>query len=587
MSSLTCLCGSTRLSFGGGWVDTDFDCPLGGMEDGDDDGIFDMDEASPLDCDSDDDGLSDPEEVSLGTDPNVPDTDNDTVPDGPEVHGWTVSIGRVGSDGSTVLHEYTFTSDPLTPLSDDTVTIVKGGSGTRPGDDLDLDHISDSLEREMLAPLSDKDPEDFTEEDNETRAQYNPFIRENIPPKAEGIRVDAVAVWDTYWVGFVPVPYVSACYAVVSATVSDPAGISFVRFKVLDSGSYRTWTFSGGTTSAVLSANLDIDYLSDYQLDFKVEIKTMDTNGNVMTAKQTISSAWFGLLKDVWNAIVEFFKTVKEKALEVLDALVDWVVEKVKGMLDVVLGPVKSAIGDFISGVDMFLTLLEGSTSSSSLKGFYRFGRTDRVTVCQNDGEDEDVDAVVEEFVEFLFHSGLFQAITVLGVTLTVISAFITVSSMGLGAEIGIVLSFIVPYIITTLIGKMEGDTPQEPTQSDTATGLLSQLIDITKISAEILGVLTTIYEIFKTFIERKSREYIEIFSFIIAIIGALISLHYSDSACGVTLGLFLALFGWVLAIINVSPTDGKTTLWWVEEVTGGIDTGISLAYFNKYFYGW
>gem|GEM_PF-2351177 len=557
------------------------------MEDGDDDGIFDMDEASPLDCDSDDDGLSDPEEVSLGTDPNVPDTDNDTVPDGPEVHGWTVSIGRVGSDGSTVLHEYTFTSDPLTPLSDDTVTIVKGGSGTRPGDDLDLDHISDSLEREMLAPLSDKDPEDFTEEDNETRAQYNPFIRENIPPKAEGIRVDAVAVWDTYWVGFVPVPYVSACYAVVSATVSDPAGISFVRFKVLDSGSYRTWTFSGGTTSAVLSANLDIDYLSDYQLDFKVEIKTMDTNGNVMTAKQTISSAWFGLLKDVWNAIVEFFKTVKEKALEVLDALVDWVVEKVKGMLDVVLGPVKSAIGDFISGVDMFLTLLEGSTSSSSLKGFYRFGRTDRVTVCQNDGEDEDVDAVVEEFVEFLFHSGLFQAITVLGVTLTVISAFITVSSMGLGAEIGIVLSFIVPYIITTLIGKMEGDTPQEPTQSDTATGLLSQLIDITKISAEILGVLTTIYEIFKTFIERKSREYIEIFSFIIAIIGALISLHYSDSACGVTLGLFLALFGWVLAIINVSPTDGKTTLWWVEEVTGGIDTGISLAYFNKYFYGW
>lgn len=45
--------------------------------------------ATWLDADDDDDGLTNREEIEWGTDPNVKDSDGDTIWDGAEVHGWT------------------------------------------------------------------------------------------------------------------------------------------------------------------------------------------------------------------------------------------------------------------------------------------------------------------------------------------------------------------------------------------------------------------------------------------------------------------------------------------------------------------
>ena len=61
----------------------------------------------------------------------------------------------------------------------------------------------------------------FYNADNEIRAQYNPFVKENVPPKVYDISVEKHATWGVRWVLFAPIPYVSACYATITITVKD------------------------------------------------------------------------------------------------------------------------------------------------------------------------------------------------------------------------------------------------------------------------------------------------------------------------------------------------------------------------------
>ena len=99
--------------------------------DTDGDGLRDDEEvgfgSDPRKADTDDDGLDDAEEIGLGTDPAQPDTDDDGLPDGWETENRLDPLSAVGDDGRDGdpdrdglpnLGEYAHGSDPQDPDTD-------------------------------------------------------------------------------------------------------------------------------------------------------------------------------------------------------------------------------------------------------------------------------------------------------------------------------------------------------------------------------------------------------------------------------------------------------------------------------------
>lgn len=128
---------------------------------------FQTQTALAVGLDSDGDGLTDQEEISLGTNPNNPDTDADRLQDGEEVRQYRTdpknsdSDGEGLPDGEEVLGRRT---DPLHPDTDrdrlnDFVEVQRGTDPLRP--DTDNDRLLDSQETppcpNPLNPDSDGD----------------------------------------------------------------------------------------------------------------------------------------------------------------------------------------------------------------------------------------------------------------------------------------------------------------------------------------------------------------------------------------------------------------------------------------------
>jgi len=85
--------------------------------------------------DNDYDGLSNDEEAALGTDPNNPDTDGDSLTDGEEVNGFlfTTVVSRSNGGGGTVGHPDTGSLIKTNPLNPDT-----DGDGLNDGPEVNL-----------------------------------------------------------------------------------------------------------------------------------------------------------------------------------------------------------------------------------------------------------------------------------------------------------------------------------------------------------------------------------------------------------------------------------------------------------------
>ncbi len=91
-------------------------------------------------CDSDNDGLTNEEEASLGTDPNNPDSDGDGILDGQEVLDGTNPLDDCDHDDGTALPDSDCDADGLTTAEEDAI-------GTDPDiADTDGDTISDGQE---------------------------------------------------------------------------------------------------------------------------------------------------------------------------------------------------------------------------------------------------------------------------------------------------------------------------------------------------------------------------------------------------------------------------------------------------------
>lgn len=149
--------------------DSDSDGLSNRDEDSNGNGIVDEGETDPNDPDSDNDTLLDGDEVERGTDPLHPDTDGDEVPDGDEVERGTDPLNPdTDGDGLEDGVEIRIGTDPLNPDTDGDG--LNDGAEDRDGDgeidacdsalpliDVDGDGVLDDCETDPLNPDSDGD----------------------------------------------------------------------------------------------------------------------------------------------------------------------------------------------------------------------------------------------------------------------------------------------------------------------------------------------------------------------------------------------------------------------------------------------
>jgi len=155
--------------------------PLPGDTDGD--GLNDDDErlygTNPRDPDTDDDGLNDGDEVhSYATDPTDPDTDDDDLGDGDEVylHGTDPTDADTDNDGLDDFQEtVTYHTDPTEPDTD--------GDGLDDGDEIDIgtnphdtDTDDDGLSDGQEVHTYETDPADPDTDADELRDGYEVSI---------------------------------------------------------------------------------------------------------------------------------------------------------------------------------------------------------------------------------------------------------------------------------------------------------------------------------------------------------------------------------------------------------------------------
>ena len=338
---------------------------------------------NPSNPDTDYDGLKDGEEVNgftalnydgtstglIYTDPLDPDWDNDNVTDGMEKNGWSVPIMYEGLDEPITKKLFT------NPIVDE-----------REFMDVDEDGLSDLVEINMLVGLEDSGLSN-DEKDN-IRGQYNPFVKENLPPKISNVKVspDVKTHWEFPKIGEVfgvavyspiPVFIVDHCWAKVEFDIEDITTIKELKVKCVDTGDTETMT---NIVSGHYSFGVDIDYWRDYigtslgVGKYQVTISATDSNGNSVSASQLIAGKFSGAVQ----AFVDNFVERLNQALNIFSILKNkihnWVVNQLDGMLKPILqgiaGIKSTEVGDLLEDktfMDIIMGIDNGSISAEDI----------------------------------------------------------------------------------------------------------------------------------------------------------------------------------------------------------------------------
>lgn len=146
--------------------------------------------------DADEDGLTNAQEAELGTDPNLPDTDDDGIPDGEEVNTYGTDPLDLDSDGDQLYDggELIRDTDVLDTDSDDD-GLTDGNeeytTGTDPADaDSDGDGVDDGQEVEDGTDPLDADDPGAEEPEPTTEEEPEPVVEEDADGDAEEGRRD-------------------------------------------------------------------------------------------------------------------------------------------------------------------------------------------------------------------------------------------------------------------------------------------------------------------------------------------------------------------------------------------------------------
>jgi len=346
---------------------------------------------NPVRVDTDMDGLGDGKEVNgftfnlyyysvdgtLVTDscvvgagvlnPLDPDYDGDGLADGQEVNGWNVMIAYKSGD-DMVTEERTYRTDP---------TVVQSSIL-----DSDNDGLSDYVETGMCR-LCDYHPDQiedwkntypdlyssyswfifdrakkayddklsetgnvsvaWQEYNNTLHSQFNPFVRESIPPIITDVHICSDVRYS--------VLSVEHCWTKISVTVQDVSGISSVKIGVTDRNRWKTFSEddaeSLGNNKYRFSTCIDIDYWGDYLVDYHVKVIVTDGGDNSISFEKKINGVFGGFLDflgDIWNMIVGAVTAAVKAVVEVLNKIIEAMLNAIKAMLESIISPILSMI---------------------------------------------------------------------------------------------------------------------------------------------------------------------------------------------------------------------------------------------------
>ncbi len=193
-----------------------------------------------------------------------------------------------------------------------------------------------------------QNPEDFNATEY-LKNQFNPFVRENIPPMLLSMSVTTVTE-DVYtWVGCCGVGVNIwtgwNTYADIRARIYDVGGLSSVKI----SGPGGTVTFSS-LHNGWYNTTIDVGFW-EAATEYTIKLDAKDNAGNELTYDYTVKGLFAGVLdfiKDIWDAVAGALNKAWEAVKSAVDFIVDFVVNLVKKMINMALSPVVDAISGWM-----------------------------------------------------------------------------------------------------------------------------------------------------------------------------------------------------------------------------------------------
>ena len=334
-------------------------------------------------------------------DPLNPDVDSDGLTDGQEVNGWTVMVAYE-STGEMKTKEYVFKTDPTTHNYD--LNLDSDGDGISDKVEVEMSKLcdyyrdvsgwinADSYHQTLYEKYKwfienrVKSAKDWAEWNDTIRSQFSPFVKESIPPIITGLECDFE--YDTTWYGVsFEVPWwlgggtvsigltiIEAIWLKTTVSIFDAGDVDKLDIKLstsvyIPSISWEGITYTqlvaniGSETYTNIGSGLHtfefiksvdgITWALGQTIGFDAEVSVKDAAGKITTVTfhrdGLIDKIW-DFLTEIWNQIVGAITAAVKAVVEVLNKIVDWVIEKIKSLLEAALQPVWDAYNTWIDG---------------------------------------------------------------------------------------------------------------------------------------------------------------------------------------------------------------------------------------------
>ncbi len=258
--------------------------------------------------------------------------------------------------------------------------------------------------------------------------QFNPFVKENIPPVITNVIWDTETSWK--W-GFCEHAWVE-----IDAYILDVAPYSG-WIGVTDRNTYIEFSGTGGQYAQIHHAVIDLDYWGDVIAEYYINVTVWDNASNYAYYEKEVAGilgSFTNFLGDVWNAVCGVFAAAWEAVKAACSFLVDIIVGIANRIISGFIEMINSALENVYNSV--ILTLSEISEA---------------YTISKEGGTAFDH----KKYSTMLYESSLGRILSlIMGVfgAFFIIYGLITAMSGGLAS---IIFSIVISTIVQTLVAEV------------------------------------------------------------------------------------------------------------------------------------